>query len=230
MSSGFEGYRYFHEGHYRGYALAEHFEALQHVLTTRDGCAPVHGEGRGGLHRFVYPGGDAFLRVYRRGGAVRHVIRETYFLQNRALAEFRIHHYLQQVGLTVPPLLGAVWQRIGPGYRGAIATHALVGETLLVALKRGGVEEGALRDCGVLVRGMHEYGVFHADLNAANIFLTETGPYLLDFDKARLTRKTLSATQRGNNLARLHRSLKKHGIPDAAFRQLEDAYYGRTPS
>lgn len=229
MAPGFEGFHFFHQGPYRGYACEEHFEALLSTLTTRDGCIPAQGEGRGGLYRFTYGGGDAFLRIYRRGGAMRHFVRETYFLQNRALSEFRIHHFLQHAGLAVPPLLGAVWQRIGPGYRGAFATQALAGQSLLAALKSGGVGERVLAECGLLVHRMHELGVYHADLNASNIFLADAGPHLLDFDKARRVRKPLAESTRSGNLARLQRSLRKHEIPDDAFRQIAEAY-GRIPS
>jgi len=229
MSTGFEGFRFFHKGSYRGYAREVYSEALQHTLTSREGCTPVLGEGRGGLYRFDLDGVGAFLRVYRRGGAIRHFVRETYLLQNRAAAEFRIHYYLQHAGLAVPPLLGAVWQRIGPGFRGAFATQALAGQSLLAALKGGGVGEGALAECGLLIRRMHELGVCHADLNAANIFLAEAGPHVLDFDKARRAHKRLAESLRRDNLARLQRSLRKHGIPDEVFRQIADAY-GRIPS
>lgn len=229
MPTGFQGFRYFQMGRHHGYALEEHFDALAHIFTTREGCAPVQGEGRGGLYRFIYPGGDAFLRDYRRGGVVRHFIRETYFFQNRALAEIRVHHHLQAAGLAVPGLLGAVWQRMGPGYRGAFATRALTGESLLSALKHRGVENETLAACGALIRQMHDLGVCHADLNAANIFLADTGPHLLDFDKARLAKKPLAESTRRANLDRLQRSLLKNGIPAGAFEQIASAY-GRTPS
>jgi len=233
MPEAFGGFRHFHEGRHQGYAREDHFDALRHALTTREGCIPVQGEGRGGLCRFPYPEGDAFLRVYRRGGVVRHFIRETYLLQNRALDEFRIHHHLQAAGLAVPPLLGAVWQRIGPCYRGAFATHALRGESLLAALKSGSVGasvgERVLTDCGALIHGMHALGVYHADLNASNIFLTEKGPHLLDFDKAHLCAAPPGDSERARNLARLERSLKKHAIPGGAFRLIAEAY-GRSPS
>lgn len=224
MAAGFDGFRYFHDGHWHGYALEEHFEALRAIFTTREGCAPVPGEGRGGLYRFTFPGGDGFLRVYRRGGAVRHVIRETYFLQNRALAELRVHHALQRAGLPVAPLLGAVWMRIGPGYRGAFATRALAGRSLLAALQAGPVLKAELAACGALVRRMHDLGAFHADLNAANLFLAPGGPCVLDLDKARLTPRPLPEPLRARNLARLKRSFEKNRLPEAAFAAIFAAY------
>lgn len=225
MATAFPGFRHFHGTSGSGYAIEEHFEALRALLLTREGCVPVPGAGRGGLHRFHYPGGDAFLRVYRRGGAVRHLVSESYLLDNRALAEFRVHHAVQAAGLPVPPLLGAIWHRKGPIYRGAIATQALEGSDLL-ALCRSAAPPApeVFIACGQLIRRMHDFGLIHADLNASNLFITPTGPFLLDLDRARILGQSLAPAIRRRNLERLRRSFQKHQIPAVHYAPLFDAY------
>ena len=60
---------------------------------------------------------------------------------------------------------------------------------------------------------MHALGVYHADLNAANIFLTPSGPHLLDFDRALVFPAALDTPLCEDNLTRLKRSCTKQGFP-----------------
>jgi 3-deoxy-D-manno-octulosonic acid kinase len=65
---------------------------------------------------------------------------------------------------------------------------------------------------GACIRKFHDAGVVHADLNARNILLSETGDanarvYLIDFDRARIGKPSKKVSK--NNLDRLHRSLAK---------------------
>jgi Ser/Thr protein kinase RdoA (MazF antagonist) len=54
---------------------------------------------------------------------------------------------------------------------------------------------------------LHEYGVWHADLNAHNILVAGgAGVSLIDFDRAR---RRAAGSWREANLERLHRSLDK---------------------
>jgi 3-deoxy-D-manno-octulosonic acid kinase len=166
-----------------------------------------------------------FLRIYRRGGAMRHVVRETYLLENRALAEFRVHHYLEQAGFPVPRLLGVTWRTVGPFVRGAIATHALTGQNLIAAYRSGNIPSpDTLAACGAVIHRLHASRVYHADLNASNLFLTPDGVYLLDFDRATHADKPLTPAARQRNLARMHRSMLKNYLPEGAFRCIRAAY------
>lgn len=212
MYEHYAGFRRFDALREHGYALEAHFDLLKHVMLTREGCVHVPGAGRGGIYRFDCAGRAAFLRVYRRGGVVRHFIRESYLLENRALAEFRVHHHLQAQGFPVAELAGIVWRRIGLIYRGAFATFALEGQSLL-DLVRGGGTPGDLVACGALIARLHALGVYHADLNVANIFLTPRGPHLLDFDRALLFPGAVDQPLCDENLARLKRSCTKQGFP-----------------
>jgi 3-deoxy-D-manno-octulosonic acid kinase len=89
------------------------------------------------------------------------------------------------------------------------------------------------RKIGRSVRGFHEAGVFHADLNAHNILIDPVGEvFLIDFDKGAL--REASPQWKKTNLSRLHRSLLKlkrlnpdFKFEDSAFQSLEAAYRER---
>jgi RIO-like serine/threonine protein kinase len=60
---------------------------------------------------------------------------------------------------------------------------------------------------------MHGLGLFHADLNLHNLFVTKTresfAVAILDLDKAQFFQRPLPARMRARNLARLRRSARK---------------------
>jgi RIO-like serine/threonine protein kinase len=66
---------------------------------------------------------------------------------------------------------------------------------------------------------MHARGLFHADLNLHNLFVTRVGAsytvIILDLDKARLFGPPLTPALRRRNLRRLLRSVRKLD-PDGA--------------
>jgi 3-deoxy-D-manno-octulosonic acid kinase len=62
---------------------------------------------------------------------------------------------------------------------------------------------------GAEIARFHAHGVYHADLNAHNILLTDASVWLIDFDRGEL-RHPARAWQQAN-LARLKRSLLKIG-------------------
>jgi 3-deoxy-D-manno-octulosonic acid kinase len=65
-----------------------------------------------------------------------------------------------------------------------------------------------LETIGACLCRFHEEGVYHADLNARNILLSDSGRvYLIDFDRGAL--RSPSNSWRRANLERLKRSLEK---------------------
>jgi tRNA A-37 threonylcarbamoyl transferase component Bud32 len=78
---------------------------------------------------------------------------------------------------------------------------------------------------------MHEYGVYHADLNARNILVGRDGVYVIDFDNARVStapaRRSASAAvpvAGARNLLRLRRSIDKLGLPERTFDLICEGY------
>lgn len=201
---------------------------LIEVLFRGAGCVPWEALGRGGLYRFAYPGGGGVLRHYRRGGLVRWFIADRYLLDNRPRRELEVLRALTARGFPVPAPLGVCWERRGPWYRGAIATAEVNGVNLLTALRAPEAgTEALLRDCGARIREMHDLGVWHADLHPGNVLVTEAGPWLLDFDNARLMARVSDAARR-RNLLRFLRGMRKHGLADG-FGALCAGYGGARP-
>jgi 3-deoxy-D-manno-octulosonic acid kinase len=199
-------------------------DSLAAALLDGLGCVSAGEGGRGSLVRFAYPEGAGIIRRYRRGGVLGQVIAEGFVLVNRPLQEFELLCWLFEQELPVPPPLGVMWERRGPVVTGAIATEALNAVNLLDWLQnQPDHPEAVLRDCGALIRCMHDLGVWHADLQVANVLVAENGLYLIDFDKARRI-PDLSEFSRMRNLLRFRRSLEKRGFPSKYFDSILDGY------
>jgi len=208
----------------RALVREEWADAVAGALLEGRGCAPAGQGGRGALLRFEYPGGTGLIRRHLRGGVARHILRDAYLLHNRPLRELRLHAALYDEGLAVPQPLGAAWVRRGACFRGAIATAEVDAVDLRARGRSHGAAEAVLlRECGRLIRRMHDLGVAHADLQAGNILVGAEGPYLIDFDKA-ARRARLGRVQRARNLFRLRRSLEKNGLPADYFRLICEGY------
>ncbi len=199
-------------------------EGLESVLLDSAGRVAQTGGGRAPVERFAFDGGRGVLKTYHRGGAMGRVVRESYLLVNRARRELRMLDFLFDAGLPVPEPLGALWLRRGPILRGALATRELDAIDLISAFKeRGALESALLKTAGRAIRALHDEGVFHADLNARNILVSEAHAYVIDFDNARHF-SYLNQFQRACNLLRLRRSLQKNGIPGSVFETICSGY------
>ena len=192
----------------------EYAGAVADALLDGVGCEPADMSGRGVVARFPYGAGTGILRRYRRGGAVRRFLRESYLLVNRPLRELRVHHAAYAKGLPVPMPLGIVWERRGLYVRGAIATEEVAAVTLLDA-SRNAEAAIALPAAGRAVRRMHDTGLYHSDMQVRNLLVAGTEAYIIDLDNGRWCLMTPS--RRLRNLQRLQRSFRKEDIPDTAF-------------
>jgi len=173
------------------------------------------GTGRGAAYRLVLPGDvRAVLRLYRRGGVLARVVRETYLgLRPRPLRELVLTDEVRRRGVAAAEVLAARVEG-NVAYRGALLTAEVpdattLGEALRLASDAPARAKLAAAT-GRAVGKLHAAGVFHADLNVSNI-LIRPGPevVLVDFDRARLTSGPLAPRARRRNLARLTRSLAK---------------------
>lgn len=208
-------------------------EEIAEALTKESMGERVNLGGRGELREIPAP--DRFraavqqhsntilIRKFRRGGALRHFRRDAFFLQNRAKDEFEVHVFLQEQRLPVAPLAGAAWRAILPGYyEGAIATPRLDARPLRESLEPSNAEK-VMKQCGHLVRRLHDLCVDHPDLQLDNFLWRGEEIYVLDFDKAR-RHPSLGDAARWSNLLRLRRSLEKHGYPLEYFNWLLEGY------
>jgi len=180
-------------------------------------AAPI-ASGRGAAFRITFPGGHRMvLRLYRRGGFLARLVRETYLgLQPRPLRELALTVEVRRRGVPAAEVLAA---RVEGGitYRGALVTAEVPAAATLVEALRAAPDVAARRALaaatGRAIASLHAAGVFHADLNLTNLLVHpgEDGPgvVLLDFDRARLRATPLPIRVRRRNLRRLARSLAK---------------------
>ncbi|HEY1772170.1 MAG TPA: 3-deoxy-D-manno-octulosonic acid kinase [Gammaproteobacteria bacterium] len=166
--------------------------------------------GRGAAWMFKRGKDEWVLRHYRRGGVPGRFVRDRYLWigldTSRPWWEWRLLDALYREGLPVPQPVAARVQRTGFLYRGDLITRRIPAtRNLAECLTSGG--EIPWVAVGRCLRRFHDAGVCHADLNAHNILLDESGRvYLIDFDRG--IRRGAGAW-RGANLSRLKRSLDK---------------------
>lgn len=159
-------------------------DCRQHAeLLGLGGSVPIAGatvEGGRQPHPVVeLPGGErAVMRSYRRGGAMRHLNRERYFLGHRAFDELRATEQARRGGVRVPTVLAASEHRRAIGYTATLAT-------LWIPRARDGAawlpdaapaaRMAMLGEAGRQIGRMHDAGVAHPDLNLRNLLIGERG-------------------------------------------------------
>ncbi|MEX2498135.1 MAG: 3-deoxy-D-manno-octulosonic acid kinase [Wenzhouxiangellaceae bacterium] len=173
--------------------------------------------GRGQALAVDSPLGEAVLRVYHRGGMVRHLSTSSYLYtgadRTRPFAEWRVTRRLLDAGIPVPEPLAAAFERHGPIYRplysGALLTRRIPdAEPLPKAADRMGSADW--KNLGKLVARAAAAGMRHPDLNADNILFDTDGRFwLLDFDRVRMVG---NAVDPDPMIRRLQRSMRKLGI------------------
>jgi 3-deoxy-D-manno-octulosonic acid kinase len=179
--------------------------------------------GRGAVIGFENAGRRYLLRHYLRGGLAAAFSTERYLwlgeARTRPLIELKLTLRLHADGMPVPRPVAVRYQRTGAGYTADIITDYLPATRTLAAwLNDGPVPHAAWTTLGRTIRGFHDWGLDHADLNAHNILLRdETAVFLIDFDRSRLRRRP--GIWRDANLARLRRSLDalEDGRPERRF-------------
>lgn len=151
---------------------------------------------------------EAVLRHFKRGGLMARVVRDRYLwlglARTRSFAEFDLLRLMWHAGLPVPrPLGAAVWQgRLT--YRAALLTERIPQARPLAQCG----EPSVWLEAGRVVAQMHQFEVWHADLNVFNLLVdAQDKVWIIDLDRG--CRKALSATQRAENLSRLLRSVRK---------------------
>jgi 3-deoxy-D-manno-octulosonic acid kinase len=170
--------------------------------------------GRGGVAIIDTPAGECVLRHYRRGGMVAALMGDRYLWtgadNTRSFAEFRLLQAMAKLGLPVPPVVAARYQRAGLHYRADLITRRIADvQTLAECLPTGRLDAELAQEVGSLVARFHREGIWHADLNAHNVLVAPAALYLIDFDRGRM--RAPGAGWRMANLQRLRRSLFKLG-------------------
>jgi len=214
----------------RGFALIDRARVAEPLAqlfdpSTYGSSAKALRDGRGQAFQVTGSFGIGALRHYRRGGMTGALWHDRYAFigaeATRCFRELRLLATLHRHGLPVPAPLAARFVRAGLSYRADILTAWLPGANPLSAHIQTATEAD-FSAIGHMLQRFHRANIngaalWHADLNAHNILLTDAGPALIDFDRCML-RKPKPVWQQAN-VARLLRSLTKLGFaarPDFA--------------
>jgi 3-deoxy-D-manno-octulosonic acid kinase len=151
---------------------------------------------------------EAVLRHFKRGGLMARLVQEHYLWlgleRTRSFAEFDLLRVMWQAGLPVPRPLGAAVWRGRLTYRAALLTQRIHQARPLGQC----TEPQVWFEAGRVIAQMHQFDVWHADLNVFNLLVdAQDKVWIIDLDRGH--RKALTATQRAENLSRLLRSVRK---------------------
>ena len=177
------------------------------------------------------------LRHFLRGGFISRFVRNTYWScslnSSRSWHEWNLLNKLYTKGLPVPrPVAANIHRRFGFYQADIIIEKIHDTETLAERLNRRRLTNDEWIKLATTIRDFHDYGVYHADLNANNILLNKKNEfYIIDFDRGQIKK---SGTWKEANLARLKRSLNKIKYSNPQFYYtnddwmiLQNSYYSR---
>lgn len=180
--------------------------------------------GRAGPVMAEIPGlGAVVVKHYRRGGLVRHFIKDRYLGIGtpRSRREYEMLETVRALGVSSPePLVWAVRGCIF--YRAFLVTRKIEGARSLSEMGRGDSDRcrAAVEKAAGQIRILIDSGVHHVDLHPGNVLLNAQGQvYIIDFDKARRVtwrREKLAAAY----VKRWKRAVEKYSLPDFMTGQL----------
>jgi Lipopolysaccharide kinase (Kdo/WaaP) family len=190
------------------------------IVASLSGLDARQGAGNrsSGLPLKLQDGIEFFARLGYRGGLIRLILRNLYLgLRPRSLRELQVSAEARRRGIPVAEPIGAMIEWVAPIlYRSIFLTRALPGMTLwefLCTDDDAVVRTYVLEQARKAIDTMHRMGLFHADLNLHNLFVTQVhenfAVAILDLDKARLFQDPLPARMKAQNFARLRRSARK---------------------
>jgi len=191
--------------------------------------------GRGSAWVIKSEWGKWVLRHYLRGGLYAKLNKDHYLwsgLKNtRAYREFELLQQLQTWQLPAPAPVAAKIRKSGLMYQNdLIMAHIPHRQTLAQAIIAHETSEQDWQMTGQTIARFHEHGVFHADLNAHNILLSDKLVHVIDFDKGQIRKPQPGWCEK--NLKRLKRSVDKvtpdehsEGI-EQQWQILMEAYHG----
>jgi len=154
-------------------------------------------------------------RLYH-GGALAPLTSDRFLSSRRLRTHLECTDFLASAGVTTPAPLFVSWRRHCGFVRGEIGVAFLAAavDASAFLFPAGGTLPAGWRErveaIAALVARLHRLGVLHGDLNLRNFLFSEGGRVMiLDLDKVGRHRPPLGARQRGRNLARLERSIRK---------------------
>ena len=211
----------------RGYAtiLLKDYLPVDIIPSSGPIGRPSSMTGRGNMRVL---GDDMIVRELTHGGLFGKITGRRFFSTSRSIRELKISNYLRENGIHTPEIPAVRFIKSGMFYTIDVITRLVPDSIdLLTWLEKFESEQKGeiLRfaqnnwqdnlfttvfyETGLLVRKMHDLGVWHADLHLKNILLdNQMNPWLLDLDKARHL-PFLPDYLKQMNLKRFFRSCRK---------------------
>jgi len=190
------------------------FDADYHTnQETQQNNSAEKGIGRAKVVYFSFEDKVLVLKHYYRGGVVARFIKDRYLGLNtensRAFKEWRLLKYMRSLALPVPDAVAAHVKKGLFFYRADLVTVMIENsKTLAEVISEQPINAALWKKVGACIKRFHQQNIYHADLNARNILLTDSDEiYLIDFDNSCLRQN--SENWKMANLARLKRSLLK---------------------
>ena len=142
--------------------------------------------GRGGVAIIDTPAGECVLRHYRRGGMVARLMGDRYLWSGadhtRSFMEFRLLARIAALGLPSAVPVACRYRRHGLFYEADLITRRIAdAQTLAQCLAAGRLDGEMAELVGALVARFHRAGIWHADLNAHNVLVTDDALYPVSY-------------------------------------------------
>jgi len=161
--------------------------------------------------------GSVVIKYYRRGGAIRYLIKKRYLKcgETRCQIEYELLQQVRSLGINAPePVAFAYRGRLF--YQCWLVTREIQEHQTLAQLSRSNEEQarmaikGVIKQVSILIKNK----ILHADLHPGNVIVdNQKQVYLLDFDKGGVFPGDKNAL-RTRYLRRWNRAIQKHGLPE----------------
>ncbi len=141
--------------------------------------------GRGKIAHIEDAGRHLTLKQLRRGGLAARLWRDRFAARDRLIRNLSLPRAARQRGVATPAALALLVVGGPPGlWRGWLATETVVGgRDLGGLLLADGIRDRDWRAALDAVRGLHDAGFEHPDLNLGNLLLDPAGrAWILDLD------------------------------------------------
>lgn len=177
--------------------------------------------------------GPVVLKHYRRGGWLRHMVKQHYLNlgKNRARREFELLHRAAASGINVPTVIAyAYCGRVI--YRAWLITAEISQPISLVQLSQQDQAKAGklMQRVGQQIELLIENGIWHVDLHPGNVVIDQGGNvFLLDFDRGRIYSGSKNKLKK-RYLARWQRAVDKHRLPVFLTECLQDSLNAAAPA
>jgi len=169
--------------------------------------------------------GPVVVKKYLRGGMMQFFFKDRYLKTGpcRARSEFEILLKAAELGINVP-CPTAYLQKGNLLYQCWLVTKEIPnnGTIAQISMTDPGSAKALMNDVALQVQKMTKKGVYHVDFHPGNILAGKDGKvYLLDFDKAVITKMSAAALSK-KYIERWNRAVLKHHLPKLL---LKDSFF-----